>query len=85
MARPRWPSAPPMAPCAPGFLMARRRCAALYAVGIAGIAPRLGVTEGERQAGPALATQRLGMHLLFGVVTALVAEAARARLSASGR
>ncbi|MFC4168479.1 hypothetical protein [Teichococcus aestuarii] len=59
--------------------------AGLYAVGIAGIAPRLGITEGERRAGPALAAQRLGMHVLFGLATALVAEAAHARLSASGR
>lgn len=46
----------------------------LYAVNIAGIAPLLGITEGERQAGPAKATERLGLHLLQTVLTAVLAE-----------
>lgn len=72
-------------PHTPPTLLGAVYGAGLYAVGIAGIAPRLGITEGEGRAGPALALQRLGTHVLFGVAAALVAEAARARLSASGR
>lgn len=48
--------------------------AGLYAVNIAGIAPLLGITEGERQAGPAKAIERLGLHLLQTVLTAVLAE-----------
>lgn len=47
---------------------------ALYAVNIAGIAPLLGITEGERRAGPAKASERLGLHLLQTVLTAVAAE-----------
>ncbi|HET6588355.1 MAG TPA: hypothetical protein VFG67_11380 [Oleiagrimonas sp.] len=46
----------------------------LYAVNIAGIAPRMGLTEGETAAPTAVSVQRLTMHVLFGVTTALVAE-----------
>ncbi|MBS7456924.1 hypothetical protein [Coralloluteibacterium stylophorae] len=53
----------------------------LYLVNIAGIAPLLGVTEGEVAAGPRRAGERLGLHVLQSVVTALVAE----RLSGRGR
>ena len=51
--------------------------AGLYAVNIAGIAPLIGLTEGEIDAGPRKAAERLGVHLVFGVVTALVAEQLR--------
>lgn len=47
---------------------------ALYAVNIAGIAPVLGITEGEVQAGPRKAGERWAVHVLQAVVTALVAE-----------
>lgn len=46
----------------------------LYAVNIAGIAPVLGITEGEVQAGPRKAAERWAIHVLQAVVTALVAE-----------
>jgi len=42
---------------------------ALYAVNIAGIAPLLGITEGEREAG-----ERWAIHVLQAVVTVLAAE-----------
>ncbi len=47
---------------------------ALYAVNIAGIAPVLGITEGEIQAGPRKATERWAIHVLQTVITAVVAE-----------
>ena len=49
--------------------------AGLYAVNIAGVAPLLGITEGEQNAPPAQAAERLGLHLLFGVVTAVTLAA----------
>lgn len=47
---------------------------ALYVVNIAGIAPLLGITEGEVEAGPRKASERWALHVLQSVVTALVAE-----------
>jgi hypothetical protein len=46
----------------------------LYLVNIAGIAPLLGITEGETKAGPQKATERWAVHVLQSVVTALVME-----------
>lgn len=62
--------APTMSPVALGTLYGT----ALYAVNIAGIAPVLGITEGEVQAGPRKAGERWIVHVLQGVITALVAE-----------
>ncbi|MET0376290.1 MAG: hypothetical protein ABW128_18785 [Rhizorhabdus sp.] len=47
---------------------------ALYAVNIAGIAPVLGITEGERQAGPHKALERWTVHVIQAVVTAVTAD-----------
>jgi hypothetical protein len=47
---------------------------ALYAVNIGAIAPLLGITEGEIQAGPRKAGERWAIHVLQAVVTAVVAE-----------
>jgi hypothetical protein len=47
--------------------------AGLYAVAIAGVAPRIGLTPDEDD--EAVALQRLGLHVLFGVITAVVADA----------
>ncbi len=47
--------------------------AGLYAVAIAGVAPRIGLTPDEEA--ETVALQRLGLHVLFGVITALVADA----------
>jgi len=46
----------------------------LYAVNIAGIAPVIGITQGEAAAGPRTAAERWGVHLLQSVATALLAE-----------
>ena len=48
--------------------------AGLYAVNIVGIAPLLGITEGERNAPAPLRAERLGLHLLYGMLAALIAE-----------
>jgi len=47
---------------------------ALYAVNIGGIAPVLGITEGEIEAGPRKAGERWAIHVLQAVVTAVLAE-----------
>lgn len=62
--------APDLSPTALGVLYGT----GLYAVNIAGIAPVLGITEGEVQAGPRKAGERWAVHVLQAVVTALVAE-----------
>jgi hypothetical protein len=62
--------APSLSPVALGTLYGT----ALYVVNIAGIAPMLGITEGEVQAGPRKAGERWAVHVLQAVVTALVAE-----------
>jgi hypothetical protein len=62
--------APALSPAAVGVLYGT----ALYAVNIAGIAPILGITEGERQAGPRKAGERWAIHVLQAVVTVLIAE-----------
>jgi hypothetical protein len=46
----------------------------LYVVNIAGIAPLLGITEGEQNAAAPIRAERLGLHLLYGVLTALAVE-----------
>lgn len=48
---------------------------AIYAVAIGLIAPALGITEGERRARPAERMERLGLHVLFGLVTAMTTDA----------
>jgi len=49
--------------------------AGLYAVAIAGVAPRIGLTPDHDDEAETVALQRLGLHVLFGVITALVADA----------
>lgn len=63
-------AAPSLSPVALGTLYG----AALYAVNIGGIAPVLGITEGEVRAGPRKAAERWAIHLLQAVVSAVVAE-----------
>jgi len=46
----------------------------LYLVNIAGIAPVLGITEGEVTAGPRKAAERWGVHVLQAAVTAMIVE-----------
>ena len=47
---------------------------ALYAVNIGGIAPILGITEGEFKAGPRKAAERWAIHVLQAVASTLIAE-----------
>ena len=62
--------APSLSPVAIGTLYGT----ALYIVNIAGIAPLLGITEGETEAGPRKAAERWGVHVIQAIVTILVAE-----------
>jgi len=62
--------APTLSPVALGALYGT----ALYAVNIGTIAPILGITQGEVEAGPRKAGERLAIHVLQAVVAALVAE-----------
>ncbi len=63
-------AAPSLSPVALGALYGT----ALYAVNIAGIAPLLGITEGEVAAGPRKAAERWAVHVIQAVVTAVVAD-----------
>lgn len=63
-------AAPSLSPVALGALYGT----ALYAVNIAAIAPVLGITEGEHDAGPRKAGERWAIHVLQAVVTVLIAE-----------
>ncbi len=49
--------------------------AGLYAVAIAGAAPRLELTPDEDDKAGSFVLQRLGLHVLFGVIVAVVADA----------
>jgi len=62
--------APSLPPAALGALYGT----ALYAVNIGAIAPVLGITEGEIEAGPRKAGERWAIHVLQAVITAVVAE-----------
>ena len=62
--------APSLSPVALGTLYGT----ALYAVNIGCIAPLLGITEGEVQAGPRKAAERWAIHVIQAVVSAVVAE-----------
>ncbi|MGH8012397.1 MAG: hypothetical protein ACREQ4_07855 [Candidatus Binataceae bacterium] len=46
----------------------------LYALNLGGIASLIGLTHGERNYTPQVTSRRLGMHILYGVVTAVVAD-----------
>lgn len=61
-------------PRVPGVLLGALYGAGLYAVNIAGAAPLLGITRGEQNAPAPVRAQRFGMHVLFGVVAALVTD-----------
>ena len=63
-------AAPSLSPVALGTLYG----SALYAVNIGGIAPVLGITEGEVRAGPRKAAERWAIHVLQAVLSAVVAQ-----------
>lgn len=62
--------APSMSPTVLGTLYGT----ALYAVNIGCIAPVLGITKGELEAGTRKASERWAIHVLQAVITAIVAE-----------
>lgn len=62
--------APTLSPVALGTLYGT----ALYAVNIGAIAPVLGITEGEIEAGPRKAGERWAIHVLQAVASAVLAE-----------
>jgi hypothetical protein len=49
--------------------------AGLYAVAIGKVAPAIKLTRGENREPEGVQAQRLGIHVLFGVLTALAADA----------
>lgn len=65
--------APSLPPAALGAIYGT----ALYAVNIGAIAPALGITEGEFDAGPRKAAERWAIHVIQGVVSAVAAERLR--------
>jgi len=62
--------APSLSPVALGTLYGT----ALYAVNIGGIAPVIGITEGEVKAGPRKAAERWAIHVLQAVASAVIAK-----------
>jgi hypothetical protein len=58
----------------PGWAIGAGYGTALYLVNIGGVAPVLGITKGEVEAGPRLAAERWGVHLLQTVATAAIAD-----------
>jgi hypothetical protein len=62
------------APAIPPAVLGALYGTALYLVNIAGIAPVLGITEGEVQAGSRKAAERWFVHVVQTVATALIAE-----------
>lgn len=69
-----WPTLRRAAPDVPVPLLAAAYGTILYAVNIGGIAPVLGITEGERDAGLRKASERWMVHIVQTVATALLAE-----------
>ena len=61
-------------PALPAWGMGTLYGAGLYVINIAGIAPLIGLTEGERNAPAPVRAERFGLHVLYGVLTALVAD-----------
>ena len=61
-------------PTVPPVILGTLYGTGLYVVNIAGIAPLLGITEGEFAAGPKKAAERWSLHVLQSVTTALAIE-----------
>ena len=73
------------APDVPPAVLGAGYGAALYAVNIAGVSPVVGITEGERAAPMGQSAQRLGVHVVWGVTAALVADALERRTQPTRR
>ena len=63
----------PYAPM-PGLLSGALFGAGLYAVGVAGVLPEIGMTKGEPNEDPGVSTERFVIHLLFGAVMGWAAD-----------
>ena len=61
-------------PRVPTLMLGALYGAGLYVVNIVGIAPLLGMTEGEGKAPMSVRAERLGLHILYGTLTALFAK-----------
>lgn len=59
----------------PGVLSGALFGAAVYAVAVAGVLPELGVTRGERREPEGVPTERFGLHVLYGALIGVVADA----------
>jgi hypothetical protein len=63
----------------PGAISGALFGAGLYAFGVAGVLPELGVTRGEPNEAPGVPTERFGLHLLYGAVLGIVTDGLRDR------
>jgi len=61
-------------PAAPAVMLGAIYGASLYVTNIAGIAPLIRLTSGERNTSTPVRVERLGLHVLYGVVTAIVTD-----------
>ncbi len=59
----------------PGVLSGALFGAGVYAVAVAGVLPELGITSGEREAPRGVATERFAVHVLYGAIIGIVADA----------
>ena len=59
----------------PGVVSGALFGAGLYAFGVAGVLPEIGMTKGEPHEEPGVSTQRFVIHLLFGAVMGLASDA----------
>lgn len=69
----------PYVPFLPGMISGALFGAGIYAFGVAGVLPELGVTEGERRAPPEIVRERFLTHLLFGAIIGVVTDVLRDR------
>ncbi|WP_294444040.1 hypothetical protein [uncultured Sphingomonas sp.] len=63
-------------PGVPSVVLGTLMGTAMYVVNIAGIAPILGITKGEVEAGPRKAAERWSVHVIQSVVAAMVIDSA---------
>lgn len=62
------------APALPAWQLGSLYGAGLYVINIAGVAPLISLTEGEQNAPAPVRAERLGLHLLYGVLTAVITD-----------
>ena len=63
----------------PGVVSGALFGAGLYAFGVAGVLPELGVTRGEPNAPEGVPTERFAVHLLYGAILGFVVDRLRDR------